>query len=489
MKRFSGTTVLSALALRTDKFRIAVWSVLVAAATLLLAWGGSTAHLTDHVAEVTMVTVAVMSVLLVTPHLRGAEQSGCAELARTGVVGRFASTIAGLSSAVVANMCVCALLTVAFVSAGFGAAGSFTVAVGVLMVGLVFTALSALTSQIFEDARYSNAAALGGVAGAYLVHVIGDALHSGDRSVVGWLSPFTWAHATHAFDAPRWWPVLLGVTVVVLLLGTTSWSLTHRDHGFGFALSRRVAEPAPSNEPDTGVLPFVLGQLWWPLSTWCPVVVGIGLAVGGFGAHVPGFSASERSPEDAFVLWLTLLAVLAGACALSAVTGMVRDESVGRTDAVLSAPISRVRWFGAQSAVIAGGAFAVLLLGGTALSVTATSTLGDVDSLWRLLIATTAQLPPLFTVLGAAAWCYGHAPRALSVLWGWLAYIVLVTLAGELLPAWAGLLSPFERSPLDGFSPGTALILVAIGAVLTVLGAEGFRRRDIAPVSVGASIR
>lgn len=485
MRRFAGTAVLASLALRTDRVRIALWVVLVSVASYLLARGGSSTHLTERVADVTMLTVAVMSVLLVTPNLRGAEQSGRTELARTGVVGRFAPLTAGLCSALAANAAVCALLQIAFVSAGFSAAGSLVVAVGVLVTGLVFTAMSALASQIFDTTRAANAAAVAVVVITYLLHVLGEALHEGDRSLVGWLSPFTWAHAAHAFGETRWWPLALGLAVAVVLLAVACWSATRRDHGFGIDLTRR-AESSDVPDESGGMPRFVLEQLRWPLFVWCPVVAGIGLATGGFGAAVPGFSTTERPPEEVFAQWLVLLAVLACAYSISTVGVIVDDEAAGRADAVLSGPLSRAKWFVAQSIVFAGGALAVLLVGGIALSATAAIALGELGTLWHLLTAMVSLVPPLIAVVGAAAWCYGHAPRALSALWGWLGYIAVIALGSDVLPAWAGLLSPFARStppPLADYSPGTAILLLAIGVVLTVLGAEGFRRRDIAPVT------
>lgn len=483
--RFAGTTVLAGLALRTDRLRIAVWSLAIGVAGFLLASRSSATDVSTELAGMLSVPVAVMAALLVTPHLRGAEQSGRLELASSGIVGRYAPVTGGLSSAMTAIVCTSALLVVGLESAGSGFAGSARLAAGTLIVGLVFAALAALVSQYVEDAAAANGLTLVAIAAAILLRTVGPAPHSEGVGLLGWLSPFAWSSEIGSVEHLRWWPLLIGVIVTLTLLVVTHRSAGRRDLGVG-AWRRH---PTDGESRHTSPLLLVLRQQQWFLVAWGSALFGIALAAGALAGTAPEFTGTDPDFETSSGLFLVLVTLLAAGYTVTAVRRIVRDEESGATDAVLSVALSRAGWFRAQMTVTAGAAVFLTVIGGIGFAVAAASARSDTGAASSLLAATLHVLPALSVVIGMAAWCYGHAPRAVSALWVFLAYITVLALFGDELPEWTGILSPFAQLPLlpaETFAAGPPIALAAIGAVLTFLGAEGFRRRDIGSSKVGA---
>ncbi len=136
----AGTWNLTRLALRVDRIRLPAWVIAVGGSTVLLASSYQTLYPTaesrqaraaliespaatalagpgyglsdytlgamvaNEIAGMTMIAVAIMSVLLVTLHLRTEEETGRAEMLRSGVVGRFAPITSGLAVVLLANL-------------------------------------------------------------------------------------------------------------------------------------------------------------------------------------------------------------------------------------------------------------------------------------------------------------------------------------------------------------------------------------------------
>lgn len=459
MTRFAGTMVLATLALSTDRVRVAVWSLAIAVTAFLLASRTSSPEVTPELATTIFVPVAVMSVLLVTPHLRGAEQSGRTELANSGVVGRYAHLTAALSSALPALVCTCALLVVALESAGSHFAGSLGLSSGALVVGFFFAALAALTSQFVDDAAAAIGLALVPVVPACLQRTVGP---------------------TPPSDALGPVESLIGTVAALVFLVVAYWAAGHRDLGSGLAFRRR--QPTPRVTRLAGPASLALREQRWPLLAWTSAVSGISLGAGSLAARAPEFTGADADFESSSALFLVLLTLLAAAYTVSTVMRIVRAEEEGLAGALLSVPLSRSSLFGAHTVVTACAATSLTVIGGFGFAVSAASARSDAGVVWSTLAATLHLLPALAVVIGMAAWCYGHAPRAVNALWGYLAYATVLALFGDELPEWAGILSPFAqlpRLPAETFAAGPPIALAAIGGVFTVLGVEGFRRRDI----------
>lgn len=448
MTRFTGATVLAALALRTDRIRIPAWTLLIGAAAFLTVSRSSATDVSAELTTTIVVPVAVMSVLLVTPHLLGAERSGRLELVSTGIVGRYAPLTGGLSSAVVAIVCTCALLIPVLASAGLDADGAVELATGAFVVGSMFAALAALISQMVGYPQVVNALALAVLAATCLL-----------RSIAA--VPFG--------SLGR----LIGMIAALACLAVAYWAAGRRDlgHATDLRLGRRRRRRDGYDFRPAGPLALAVRRQQWPVIAWGSAVFTFALGAGGLHDWTDASSATL----------LVVIALLAAGYVVSTSSQTVRDEARGTADAVLSAPLSRSRWFGAQIAVTAVTSTCIVLFGWCGVALGTGATRSDV-TVWSTLAATVHLLPALAVVIGIATWCHGHAPRAVNALWGYLAYVTLLALFGDDLPEWAGILSPFAQLPLlpaEDFTAGPPIALAVIGGVFTVLGIEGFRRRDI----------
>src|SRR5699024_2118993 len=110
---------------------------------------------------------------------------------------------------------------------------------------------------------------------------------------------------------------------------------------------------------------------------------------------------------------------------------------------------------------------------------------GESDRVGEMLLAAVVFLPAILLVAAFAIACYGAAPRATGLARLLVAWVVLVLFLGELLrlPDWVRNVSPFTHTPLlpgADLEAAPLLVLGGIALALLVVGALGFRRRDIA---------
>jgi ABC-2 type transport system permease protein len=191
-------------------------------------------------------------------------------------------------------------------------------------------------------------------------------------------------------------------------------------------------------------------------------------------ASVEGYAASLFS----------LLAVPVGAYAAGRVAGLAADEAASRLTLLYSRPVSRVRWAGAEAAVVAVGTVLVAAAAGAATWAGATwvgAGLGFGDALRGAL----GVVPVALLCLGAALLALGWLPSAVlavGVLPAAGGYLLLVFADTFGWPSWVRGVSPFAHlaavpaEPVD--VPG-AVGMLLVAAVLGVVGIAGYARRDL----------
>jgi ABC-2 type transport system permease protein len=108
---------------------------------------------------------------------------------------------------------------------------------------------------------------------------------------------------------------------------------------------------------------------------------------------------------------------------------------------------------------------------------------GDAGQVGRLTWAAVSFVPALWVVAGVTFAVYGLLPRFTAVAWGVLGLFVVTGFFGQLfgLPEWLMNLSPYQhvpQVPVESFSLGATLALVAVAAALLAGGFAGLRRRD-----------
>ncbi|MBM4722764.1 ABC transporter permease [Prescottella equi] len=524
----AGTWNLTRLALRVDRIRLPAWVIAVGGSTVLLASSYQTLYPTaesrqaraaliespaatalagpgyglsdytlgamvaNEIAGMTMIAVAIMSVLLVTLHLRTEEETGRAEMLRSGVVGRFAPITSGLAVVLLANLSIGLILGLGLTAVGLPALGSWNLAAGVFMVGLAFGATSALFSQVTEHARTASGLGLVAVAVAYLLRAVGDVRAKEDGSVWSWLSPIGWAQSTRAYVDERWWPLLLGIAAVVVGVVLAYAVVGRRDVGAGL-VAPRGGRPRASGAL-TGITALTVRMQRNQIAAWAIGVAALAFPIGALGQQVADFVDQDprladllpggegNAAQGAFALYLVFLAIMACMYAMTAVQSARNEETSGRAEDVLSSPVSRWRWLGAQLVVISVATALIVLAAGAAMGVTAAATLHDGSMFGRLVGSAANFLPATLTVIALTAAVYAWFPRLLAVVWVYLGYALVIGMFLEVLPDWTGWASPFHFTPnlpADEFDIVPLIVLLGIAAALYALALLGFRRRDI----------
>lgn len=526
--RWAGTGALVRIALRVERVRLPVWLLAVAGLTAVsasseadlfptpesraaraelmrspaaVALGGPGYGLDDYTIGAMVanelgawvaLALAVLSVLLVVRHLRGAEESGLLEVVRSTPVGRDAPVLAAVVVVTLADLVIGVALAVALAATGLPVAGAVAFGLGCGLVGLVFGAVAAVAAQLVAHARTASMLALAAVGVGFVLRAAGDVRAPESGSVLSWLSPFGWSQATRAWVDERWWPLALPVVAAAAAFVVAALLAERRDLGTGLLPERPGrAEASPRL---TGVAAVTLRRLAGALAGWTVGVVAICGLVGVLAREVVQFiedepalaaffpDGSAAAADTALARYLQVAVALTAAAAVQGVAAVRAEEVTGRAAHVLAGPVGRTRWLAAQLGVVLGGTALMVLLGGLVMGLTSASTLDDPALVGRLVGAAAAQLPALAVVGGVAVLVLGAAPRAFGVAWAYLGYVVLTSVLGGVLPDGSDVASPLRSTPMLPAEPmdwPAVLVLAAVAVVLLVGGGAAFRRRDL----------
>ena len=448
----TGTMQVVRLNLRRDRLRFAVWLVcltgLVGATTSAIQnlyptaadlagyadTAGSSpaaialngpAHAVDSAGGATVfeiggyvsIAIALMSVLIVGRCTRAEEESGRLELLRANVLGRHAVLAAAVIVMVGTNIVVGTTVAAIMTALGLPVAGAATFGASLAGTGIVFGAVAAVTSQVSEHARGSNAIAGVVIAAAYVVRAAGDVAETG----LSWLSPFGWGQATRPFGDLRWWPLSLGAGVAVLLLTVAVALQSRRDVGAGLVPQRPgPAQAAPALLNQVG---FSIRLQRASLVGWTVGVFLGGLAFGSVGREMEGIVAESEDlqewvstygadPTEAFLsLTLLLLSLAAAGCAIASALRIIGEESAGRAEPILATPIGRSVWLLSHLVAPLTAAILVPVAGGLGAGIAYGVLTSDAGQIPQLAGAALAHVPAVWLVTGATVLLIGLLPR------------------------------------------------------------------------------
>ena len=332
------------------------------------------------------------------------------------------------------------------------------------------------------------------LAAAAVVRGVGDVLHP-TGSALSWFSPIAWAQQTRVFVDLRWWPLLLTLVATAALVALAYRLADGRDVGSGLVPAR--PGPATASPRLSGPFGLAVRQQRGSLVGWA---VGVALTGATFGSLTDSvLDAIRDNPVMAdfiaagggaslvdtfFGVLMVYIALGAGAFAVGSVLRLRAEEGAGRLESLLATALSRPRLLGAGLVVAVGGAALVLVGGGLAMGAAAAAVTGDGSLVLTLAGAALAHLPAVLVLVGVATLLLGVAPRWTGLAWLPLGYAVLVGMFAALLrlPVAAQRFSPFHwvpAIPAVELDVVPLLVLAAIGAMLVVLGAIGYRRRDV----------
>jgi ABC-2 type transport system permease protein len=185
-----------------------------------------------------------------------------------------------------------ALLTVTLAGQGVPGidwSGSFVFSAALVSVGLVFTAVAAVTAQITEHSRAASGLAIAALGTAYAIRAVGDV----SGGALSWLSPIGWAQRARPYVDERWSPLLLAVALTAVLLTIAVALSTRRDVGAGLR-HPRPGPPAAS---------AALGTPWGltlrlqrgVLIGWCAGMCAFGVMYGSVIGDVEDYVRDTRS--------------------------------------------------------------------------------------------------------------------------------------------------------------------------------------------------
>ncbi|MBF6168559.1 ABC transporter permease [Streptomyces gardneri] len=470
----------------------------MSASAAAVAMGGPTQLLTTIGGEIVFeilaylaVVVALMNMFLVGRHTRSDEETGRAELLRSARVGRRAPTVAALTLAGLADTAVVLVLFVAAVGTGLPTGGSLLLGAVTGGVGVTFAAVTAVAAQIFENPRSVYGAVGLALAAAYVARAIGDV----GNGAASWASPIGWAQRSYPYAGDHWWTVLLFAAATFALTASAFALLDRRDFGAGllpYGTGRATASWA---------LGSPLGLAWrlqrGSLAGWAVAVFALGAAYGSFAdsiadylddnpeiaAYLPGGAAD--AVNSYLSLTVSIVALLTAAFGVASVLRARGEETAGRAEPLLAAPVSRYRWLASHLAIAVGGGAFVLTVGGFGIGLAYGLTISDSGQALRMTGVALVYLPAVWSVIAVAVLGLGWAPRAaVAVAWAAFAYcaVALLFAAAFDLPDWFDDASPFTHIPKVPLYTVTAtpiLVIILTALAGLILAAAGFRRRDV----------
>lgn len=538
MNSLSGTLRLARLALRRDRIKLSIWLVAVVGLVAIMVpslqgtygqpdqreayanamsssmvgrmFGGVLDG--DSLGAILMVEtylfiaviIAFMNTLLVIRHTRQNEEAGSTELLQSARVGRSAPLTAALLVAFGTNLIIVVCTGVILSSfKDLAPSGNWLLAILFGCVGVAFAAIGAITSQLSESARGANMLASLVIGVMFLLRAIGDGFAQTTNGVTSsawpsWLSVLGWGQLAYPYTRQHWWIIGLYGAFTVGAFGAAYYMLAHRDIGSGILPARKGRARAKRSLLSTTGLAWRLQR--GVFVTWVIVVVALGVLYGSMSQQFKDLMSSsevlqqyvsalggESSIVEAFLAaMIAVTAIVAVAYVVQILQRLRTEETSYHLEALLGTGVSRVRWL-CNYIVIAllGSAVLMLLLGLSTGIAAAIATHSSFASSWPYIWASLVYVPAIGVFAGVAILCFGFIPRAVVALsWLVMTLALLISQMGALLkmPHWLMQLSPFSHVPAVPSRPmnwAPFLILSAMSVGLLLLGAAGFRRRDI----------
>jgi ABC-2 type transport system permease protein len=444
------------------------------------------------------VFVALLSIIIVTRHTRGEEESGRQELLGSGMLGRRAPLTAALVLAMGTDAALGLVTALGLAATGLPVDGSFAFGLAWASVGIAFAAVAAVTAQLTTTRRSATGVAVAVLGAVYLLRAIGDAAGRGGPQWLSWLSPVGWGQQFRPYAGNRWWVILLTLAFTVVVTSVAYALVARRDLGSGLLQPRL----GPADAAASLASPLALA---WRLQRgllygWLAGFAVMGLAFGSLASNLSGFFDSPQA-RDVFeklggqngmtqaylAAVLGVTGVVASAYGVQAASRLRSEETGTQLEPLLAAAVPRTRWLLSHGIVALAGTGVLLLVAGVCSGLSYAAAVGRLSAAWPVLGAALAQIPAAIVLTGLVVALFGLVPRFVALGWAALAACVLLGEVGPLLGVDQRVLdlSPFAHTPkLPGSAFGTGdaltLALVAlVAAALVAIGIAGFRRRDV----------
>lgn len=433
--------------------------------------------------------LGIASASTVVRHTRAAEEDGYREFMGSAVVGRLTPLTGSAIVAVGANLVTGAAIAVGCTALGFPPAGSSWMGAQLFAAGAFMTGVAAVTAMLAATSRGATGLAVVVMAACYVVRGTADAAR---LPGLAWASPYGWLSSVEPYAADDGRPLLPALALTAGLLAAAA-RLAVRDVGAGL-LPGRSGRPRARrglHGPVSLALRLELGTS----AAWSLALLAFGALVATLADSTArqlrdsgALSGLADGPDPALgfiALVVYVFAQVATVFGIQAVLRLRGEETSGRAENVLTAPVSRIRWAAGSVVTALAGTAVNQLAFGLGLGLGYAAMTGDPGGLLLMVAATLVELPAIWVLTAIAVLLHGWAPRvAAPVSYTVLGVLLLLELLVELghLDGEVLRISPYTQVPqlLTG-TPELAPVLVvtALAAALTVGGALGLQRRDL----------
>lgn len=442
----------------------------------------------------TALTVGLMSILLVTRHTRLDEEDGRMELIQSLPVGRLAPLQATILSITGINIVLALIVGFGLYALGIEGMdlnGSLLYGAALGVTGVIFGAITALCAQVVESSRSTIGLSLAGLILAYILRGIGDV----SSEALSWLSPLGWIVKTEVYVNNYWWPLLLTFGVALVLYILALYLNNIRDLEASFFHAKPGKKQASQFLQTPLGLNFRLQRtalIGWGVGIYV-IGVSYGSVLGDLESFLENLTFMETmlTPSDDFTLteqFLTMLmaimAIISTIPAIMAMARLIKEETAGWTEHVLTRSVSRVRLMGTYFVLSIITSFVMLLLSILGLWSASSFVMDDPISFGTYFSSAMVYLPAMWVMIGVAVLLIGFFPRLTGLVWLYVVFSFIVVYLGDLLqfPDWLSYLSPYghiPQLPVDDMNVQKLLLLCVVTVILGVLGLIGYRKRDI----------
>ncbi|GEN56296.1 ABC transporter permease [Halolactibacillus alkaliphilus] len=442
----------------------------------------------------TMIVVAVMSILLVNRLTRQDEESQQLELLLALPIGRLAPSLSAIALLVITNVLLAITTTVSLTllqieSINF--LGSLSYGLALASSGIFFGAVTLLTAQLSNNQRGAMMLSYLVLGMSYIVRAVGDA---GDLWL-SFLSPLGILQETQAFVNNYFWPQLIILIFSTVIMVFSMRLREKRDLGSGLLADKKGKNKASGFLKTTPG--FILSLQKVPLLSWAVAMLLIGLSYGSVLGDLELFlteneiiqqiigSANDVSLTEQFIaIILKVMAIISTIPMLMVFHRLKSEEAKGRLDHLLARPISRVRVYSWYVIISLISSIVLLSLGIFSLAGAGVYVLDTSIDFWTLVQANLVYLPAMWVVLSIMAVLYGLIGKLESLAWLYLLFSFMTIYLGDLLefPDWLMAVSPFywvPELPVEVFNVWPLITLTVIAGGLITLGSLGFIVRDV----------
>jgi ABC-2 type transport system permease protein len=446
-----------------------------------------------------LAVVGVASLLTMIRHTRGDEEAGRREVLGSAVVGRLAPLAAALLVTGAADLLAGAVVAAGLIGLGLPAAGSIALGLSVAAAGCTVAAIAGVAAQATRGAGAARGIAGGVFVLLYVLRAVGDvSAIDGGPAWPGWLSPVGWTRSVRPFAGEQWWVFgLFGVAVAALCV--VAFVLCGR-RDLGQELLPEAAGPARAAPYLSSPVALAWRLQRGLLVAWTAAFAVLGVAFGyvvrtvadllslntGLLAFFTGIGGGAPPGDVVFHLYFLTFGPLVAVYAMLATLRVRSEEVTMRADPVLAAGVTRVQFMGSHLLLATLGPLVILGVLGASAGFIYGATGGDVGhQLPRVLAGALVYLPAVWVMVGIAALQLGLAPGRAFIPWvAWLGFGVVDFVHERRLAAdWLAGISPFAHVPRvllgDQLQVAPLVGLLAVAALLVVLGVRAFQTRDL----------